>query len=64
MPTAILAASSMHSGGPETAIFWIFAPLSVLAALGMVFSRNTVHGALMLGGVMLSLAVFYAAEDA
>ena len=54
----------MHSGGPETAIFWIFAPLSVLAALGMVFSRNTVHGALLLGGVMLSLAVFYAAEDA
>ncbi|MDQ1493701.1 MAG: NADH-quinone oxidoreductase subunit [Actinomycetota bacterium] len=63
MPTAVLA-SSMHSGGPETAIFWIFAPLSVLAALGMVFSRNTVHGALLLGSVMLSLAVFYAAEDA
>ena len=36
----------------------------MLAALGMVFSRNTVHGALLLGGVMLSLAVFYAAEDA
>ncbi len=54
----------MHSGGPETAIFWIFAPLCVLAALGMVFSSNTVHGALLLGGVMLSLAVFYAAQDA
>src|SRR6185437_8713107 len=54
----------MHGGGPETAVFWIFAPLSVLAALGMEFSRNTVHGALLLGGVMLSLAVFYAAEDA
>jgi len=64
VPAAILAANSMHGGGPETAIFWIFAPLSVLAALGVVFSRNTVHGALLLGGVMLSLAVFYAAEDA
>ena len=64
MPAAAAIASTLHSGGPETAIFWIFAPLAVLGALGMVFSRNTVHGALMLGGVMLSLAVFYAAEDA
>ena len=63
MPAAVLA-SSMHGGGPETAIFWIFAPLCVLAALGMVFSSNTVHGALLLGGGMLSLAVFYAAQDA
>jgi NADH-quinone oxidoreductase subunit J len=61
---AVVLASSMHGGGPETAIFWIFAPLCVLAALGMVFSSNTVHGALLLGGVMLSLAVFYAAQDA
>jgi NADH-quinone oxidoreductase subunit J len=56
--------SSLHGSPAETAIFWIFAPFSVLAALGMVFSRNTVHGALLLGSVMLSLAVFYAAEDA
>jgi NADH-quinone oxidoreductase subunit J len=63
MPAAILA-SGMHAGGPETAIFWILAPFAVLAALGMVFSRNTVHCALMLGGVMLILAVFYAAQDA
>ena len=64
MPMAILASSGMQGGGPETAIFWILAPLAVLAALGMVFSRNTVHGALMLGGVMLILAVFYAAQSA
>jgi NADH-quinone oxidoreductase subunit J len=57
-------ASSLHGSPAETAIFWIFAPLCVLAALGMVFSRNTVHGALFLGTVMLSLAVFYAAQDA
>ena len=30
----------------------------------MVLSRNTVHGALLLGSVMLSLAVFYAAQGA
>jgi len=63
MPLAVLA-SGMQGGGPETAIFWILAPIAVLAALGMVFSRNTVHSALMLGGVMLILAVFYAAQDA
>jgi len=63
MPTAVLA-SGLHTSGSEAAIFWIFGPLAVLAALGMVFSRNTVHGALLLGGVMLALAVFYAAQDA
>jgi NADH-quinone oxidoreductase subunit J len=64
MPLAVLASSGMHGGGPETAVFWILAPLAVLAALGMVFSRNTVHSALLLGSVMLILAVFYAAQDA
>jgi NADH-quinone oxidoreductase subunit J len=64
MPLAVLASSGMQGGGPETAIFWIFAPLAVLAALSMVFSRNTVHGALFLGAVMLILAVFYAAQSA
>jgi NADH-quinone oxidoreductase subunit J len=64
MPLAVLASSGMQGGGPETAVFWVFAPLAVLAALSMVFSRNTVHGALYLGGVMLILAVFYAAQSA
>jgi NADH-quinone oxidoreductase subunit J len=64
MPAAVLAASSMHTSGAEAAIFWICAPLAIVAALGMVFSRNVVHSALMLGGVMLLLAIFYAAQDA
>lgn len=63
MPTAILA-SGLNASGPETAVFWILAPIAVIFALGMVFSRHTVHAALMLGGVMLILAVFYAAQDA
>ena len=57
-------ATTLHAGGPETAVFWILAPFAVLASLGMVLSRNTVHCALLLGSVMLSLAVFYAAQDA
>jgi NADH-quinone oxidoreductase subunit J len=63
MHAAILAAG-MNGSGPETAVFWILAPLAVLFALGMVFARNAVHSALMLGGIMLILAVFYAAQSA
>ncbi|HUS23262.1 MAG TPA: NADH-quinone oxidoreductase subunit J, partial [Aeromicrobium sp.] len=44
--------------------FWILAPLMVLAAFGLVFSRKAVHGALCLAVVMLSLAVLYAAQGA
>ncbi len=62
MPAVL--ATSLHAGAPETAVFWILAPLAVLASLGMVLSRNTVHCALLLGSVMLSLAVFYAAQGA
>ncbi len=64
MPAAMMAASSLHTSGTEAVIFWICAPLAVLAAFGMVFARNIVHGALSLGAVMLLLAVFYAAQDA
>ncbi|MFL6090731.1 MAG: NADH-quinone oxidoreductase subunit J [Aeromicrobium sp.] len=44
--------------------FWILAPLMVLAAVGLVFSRKAVHAALCLAVVMLSLAVLYAAQGA
>ncbi len=48
----------------ETITFWVLAVVSVLAALGLVFSRKAVYSALMLGVVMLSLAVLYAVQDA
>ena len=63
MQSAVLAAG-LHGSGPETAVFWILAPIAVLFALGMVFARSAVHSALMLGGIMLILAVFYAAQSA
>lgn len=44
--------------------FWILAPVMVIAALGMVFSRKAVHCALLLAVVMISLAVLYALQDA
>ncbi|WP_375002060.1 NADH-quinone oxidoreductase subunit J [Aeromicrobium sp. CTD01-1L150] len=45
-------------------VFWTLAPLMVLAALGLLFARKAVHGALCLAVVMISLAVLYAAQDA
>lgn len=44
--------------------FWILAPIMVLAALGLVFSRKAVHAALWLAVVMISLAVLYAVQGA
>jgi NADH-quinone oxidoreductase subunit J len=44
--------------------FWILGPLSVLFALGMIISRKAVHSALLLAGVMISLAALYASQDA
>jgi NADH-quinone oxidoreductase subunit J len=48
----------------ETITFWVLGPLAVVAALMMVLSRNAVHAALFLAGVMLSLAGLYAVQDA
>ncbi|SEF09327.1 NADH-quinone oxidoreductase subunit J [Jiangella alba] len=48
----------------EAALFWIMAPVAVLGALGLVFSRKAVHGALSLAVTMISLALFYIAQEA
>jgi NADH-quinone oxidoreductase subunit J len=48
----------------EAIAFWVLGPLCLLAAIMMVLSRNAVHAALFLAGVMLSLAGLYAAQDA
>ena len=49
---------------PETALFWFLAPLSVIAALGMLLVKKAVHSALLLAWVMITLAIFYIAQDA
>ena len=40
-------------------VFWIFAPIAVCAAIGMVLSRNAVHSALFLIVNFFCLAVFF-----
>jgi NADH-quinone oxidoreductase subunit J len=45
-------------------VFWLLAPIMVLAALGILFTRKAVHAALLLAVVMIGLAVLYAVQDA
>jgi NADH-quinone oxidoreductase subunit J len=63
-----MSAAVIHAAGGtslhEAVVFWILAPLAVLAALGLVFVRSAVHAAVLLAVVMLSLAAFYTAEAA
>lgn len=44
--------------------FWVFAPVAVAGALGMVISRKPVHSALSLAGMMVALGCLYASLDA
>ena len=44
--------------------FWILAPVMVVCALGILFTRKAVHCAMLLAVVMIGLAVLYAAQDA
>jgi NADH-quinone oxidoreductase subunit J len=60
--TGAVAAGAHQTG--ESGIFWFLAIVSVLAALGMIFMRKVVYSALLLAVVMLSLAVFYAVNEA
>jgi len=50
--------------GGEEVVFWLLAPLAVLGALGMIFSRKAVHSALWLALTMIVLAVFFGVEGA
>ncbi|MBA2551525.1 MAG: NADH-quinone oxidoreductase subunit J [Nocardioidaceae bacterium] len=45
-------------------VFWVLAPIMVVAALGMVMVRKAVHSALLLAVVMICLAVLYAVQNA
>ena len=49
---------------PEAVMFWILAPLAVISALGMLLVKKAVHSALLLAWVMVTLAIFYIAQDA
>ncbi len=45
-------------------LFWVLAPIMVLAALGILFVRKAVHAALLLAVVMIGLALLYLLQGA
>ena len=53
------AASSKAVPVTDLVLFWVFAPISVAAAMGMVLARNAVHSALFLIVNFFCLAVFF-----
>ena len=48
----------------EQIAFWVFAPISVGSAIGMLLQRNAVHAALLLVVNLVTVAVFYLMLDA
>jgi NADH-quinone oxidoreductase subunit J len=60
--TILAAVDHIHMGNTEKVLFWIFGPLALLGAIGMVWARNAVHSALFLVCTMMSLGVFYVLE--
>jgi len=64
MSMVVAAAQTGTDPGAELIAFWILAPLAVLGAIGMVFSRNAVHSALWLVLTMLCLGCLYINQNA
>jgi len=60
---AALTAAGRTSSG-EAVLFWVLAPIMVLAALGLLFARKAIYAALGVVAVMISLAFLYVAQDA
>ena len=59
-----LAISVGQTQTPEAVLFWVLAPLTVAAALGMLLVKKAVHSAILMASVMINLAIFYIAQDA
>ena len=60
----VAADTPVPDSGGELIAFWILAPLALLGAVGMVFSRVAVHSALWLVLTMLCLGCLYIAQNA
>ena len=60
----IAAVVNNQTQTPEAVLFFILAPIMVLAALGMLVVKKAVHSALLLAVVMVGLAIFYISNEA
>ena len=52
------------TGTGEQVLFWVLGPITVLAALGLLFARKAVHAAIGVALVMIDLGIFYIAQGA
>ncbi|CAB4709928.1 unannotated protein [freshwater metagenome] len=59
-----LAIQVGQTAAPEATLFWILAPLTFVAALGMLLVKKAVHSAILMAFVMIALAIFYIAQGA
>ena len=48
----------------ETVLFWVLAPIMVVAALGLLFAKKAVYAAVSVVFVMVCLAFIYTALEA
>ena len=48
----------------DNVVFWVFAPISIASAIGMLVMRNAVHAALFLIVNFFTIAVMYLLLDA
>ncbi|MEO7126667.1 MAG: NADH-quinone oxidoreductase subunit J [Nakamurella sp.] len=62
--TSDAASAAGSAGGAEQIVFWIVAPLALIGAVGMLFSRGAVHSALWLVVTMLCLGILYILQQA
>jgi NADH-quinone oxidoreductase subunit J len=62
--TGTVLAAATDTGTGEAVVFWLLAPVAVLASLGMLIGKKAVHSALLLALTMMCIAVLYLAQDA
>lgn len=59
-----LAQAGLEISTGETVLFWVLAPLAVLAALSLIFTRRPVRIAVAMAAVLIILAIFYIVQEA
>jgi NADH-quinone oxidoreductase subunit J len=62
--TEVIIAAPADTSTGEAVLFWILGPISVIAALGLLFAKKAVHCALGLATTMICIAIFYVANQA
>jgi len=62
LPRAVAAAGDASTA--EAVLFWVLAPVMVIASFGLLFARKAVHAALSVILVMICLAFMYVAQGA